>query len=99
VLSCESLTIFIVNDAGDRLEVAATTSIIWNVTSDEQHYRLNEGLTGTVWARRETLLSFEPAHLPGQKGKSIEAQSNTPKSFLWFPLLDASGEVFAIVRF
>ncbi|MEK7675854.1 MAG: TIM barrel protein [Verrucomicrobiota bacterium] len=98
VLHCETLTIFLVNDAGDRLEGAKSTGLRWDVPAEGQFYRLGEGLTGKVWQRKEALLSRDPDHEVGAAHKSDEARSAKRPTFLCAPMMDVTGVVVGVVR-
>lgn len=98
-LNCEGVTIFLVNEVGDRLEVAETTGIHWTVPEHEQFYKKGEGLTGEVWKRNEPSLSIHSPNEFGHMGKSGESVQNPKRdACLWVPFVDSGGKVIGVVR-
>lgn len=98
-INCEGVAIFLVNERGDKLELAATTGTGWSVSEDEQFYRKGEGLTGKVWERNEPILTINSLSEPDQKGKS-EEQVATQKQHacVWVPFVDSRGKVVGVLR-
>ena len=97
-LHCEALSIFLVNDIGDRLEEATSTGLQWNVPVSEQFYRLGEDLEGGVWQRREALISAKPQLEPRALTKSNELKKSGSPSFLCAPMVDVHGTVIGVIR-
>ena len=99
VLDCEAVTILLVDDAGDRLEISASTGFGWRETDrSKQFYRKGEGLTGKVWERREVLLTLNPEKEPGYIGKSFEIVAGESESFICAPWIDPGNNVVAVIR-
>jgi signal transduction histidine kinase/sugar phosphate isomerase/epimerase len=96
-LRCEALSILLVNEAGDRLEIASTTGVRWFVPPGERFYRKGEGLTGTLWKNREHLLSVD-AREPERIAKSTETVKTTRTSYLCTPMINAGGYVVGMIR-
>jgi hypothetical protein len=94
-LDCEALTIFLVDDAGTRLEEAISTGLRWAVPLPQQFYSEGECVPGIVWKRHEPLMSPDPA---GVSDKSDETNANTNPSLLCAPMLDARGGVVGVIR-
>ena len=98
-LNCEGVSIFLVNDMADKLELATTTGTEWLVPKEEQFYRKDEGLTGKVWHRNEPLLTVDIRQEPGQSRKSAElVQTQDRYTGLWVPFVDARGKVVGVVQ-
>lgn len=100
-LNCQFVSIFLVNEVGNRLELAVTnTEITWPRNEAERFYTKGEGLTGKVWETKEAILSTDPTKEPGHKGKSEEPTygKGTQRSYLCSPLIDHTGEVVGVVR-
>src|SRR5207247_7843864 len=93
ITRCEGVTLFWVDEAEDRLEVAGTTGIEWYVDDCRRYYKKNEGVTGTVWARAKTKLSHSALCEPERVGKSSEITSEPPRSCPWEPLFGFNGDV------
>jgi signal transduction histidine kinase/sugar phosphate isomerase/epimerase len=98
LVGCEGLSIFLVNELKDRLELAATTGIKWEVSKEEEFYRKGEGLTGRVWERNEARLAVDIHQEPDRAEKSAEQVPTTNASWLLAPLTDSKGEVIGVVR-
>ena len=98
MLSCEAVTILLVNEARDKLEVAATTGVEWHALKNDEFYRKGEGLTGTVWSRNEPLLATDVTALTHRAAKCIDKVKSKPKSHLIAPLVDSCGEVVGVLR-
>ncbi|MFX0194577.1 MAG: TIM barrel protein [Candidatus Hodarchaeota archaeon] len=99
-LNCESVTIFLVDETGKKLEPKSTTGIEWkpNVPLIEYYYKLGEGLSGKAWKNCEPLLTTAPEDEPGYLGKSWERTKTPVKSCLIAPLMDSQGLVIGVVR-
>jgi signal transduction histidine kinase len=97
-LNCEAASIFLVNDAGNRLEAAMSTSLRWSVPPEDRFYQAGQGQVGSVWQRREAviLLDFIKAGL--QQEKSEEGKSMRSRSLVCAPMVDVSGTVIGVVR-
>jgi signal transduction histidine kinase/sugar phosphate isomerase/epimerase len=100
MLRCESVTIFLVDETGKKLEAKATTGLEWNpiVSLAERYYVLGEGLTGRVWKNCKPLLTTDPANEPGYLGKSWENTELPVESCLIAPLVDPQGLVIGVIR-
>lgn len=98
-LKCEDVAIFLVNEAGDRLELAVTTGTDWMVPEDERYYERNEHLVGRIWARNEPVLLISSMQVTRDEEKSIEGIRNKEHSaYLLLPFVDTKGEVVGVVR-
>lgn len=97
-IQCEAATILLVNDAGDRLTIVATTGVVWMVPKEQEYYLKNEGLTGQVWARNEAILTLDSRREPGRKGKSFESVKTNRSAYLLVPWLDTKGNCVGVVR-
>ena len=97
-IHCEGISIFLVNDLGNRLELAETTEIDWNVPSEDRYYQRGEGMTGTVWEQKEPIITPDARKHPSHKGKASERHNLLRNSYLLAPLSDSEGEVLGVVR-
>jgi signal transduction histidine kinase/sugar phosphate isomerase/epimerase len=97
-VQCEGISIFLVNELGNRLELAETTGIDWAAPKEEQYYRKGEGMTGTVWARNEPIMTPDARKHPSHKGKASERYKLPRDSCLLAPLSDSRGDVLGVVR-
>jgi signal transduction histidine kinase/sugar phosphate isomerase/epimerase len=97
-IPCEGISIFLVNDLGNRLELAETTGVVWNVPTEDQYYRKGEGMTGTVWERNEPIMASDARKHPSHKGKASECYSLPRDSCLLAPLSDSRGEAIGVIR-
>ncbi len=101
-IGCEGVAVFLVNDAGDKLELEAGTGTTWSVEQDEQFYTKGEGLTGWVWERKETFLTLAAYLEPKCARKSVEGKDiddiDERDDCLFVPLIRPTGEVVGVVR-
>ena len=97
-IRCEGISIFLVNDVGNRLELVETTGIDWAAPKEEHYYQKGEGMTGTVWERNEPIMTPDARKHPNHKGKASERYSLPRDSCLLAPLSDSRGEVLGVVR-
>lgn len=88
-ITCEDIAIFLMDDAGDKLELKASTKGICNVSENEQFYKEGEGLRGRVLKGKETLL-VAGAHLGGKLSGE--------DSCLLMPLIEPTFEVAGIIQ-
>ena len=100
LFECEGVTVFLVDETGQKLKPEATTGLVWkpDVEVNSQYYTKNEGLTGQVWAAGEPQLTHHPSQETGYKGKSTEKTSDRTKSSLCAPLRELKGEVVGVIR-
>jgi sugar phosphate isomerase/epimerase/nitrogen-specific signal transduction histidine kinase len=98
-LHCEALTIFLVNDIGDRLEAAKSTGLHWDAPPEDRFYRLNKDndLAATVWQRREAMISANTRGSMNIRPKSNEYKSRN-SSCLCAPMVDVKGTVIGVIR-
>jgi sugar phosphate isomerase/epimerase/nitrogen-specific signal transduction histidine kinase len=98
-LHCDALTIFLVNDTGDRLEPAKSTGLRWDTPPEDRFYRLNKDrdLTATVWQRREAIISADTKGPMNVRPKSDEIKSRN-SSCLCAPMVDVKGTVIGVIR-
>lgn len=98
-LNAEGVSIWLVNERGDKLAVAAATKIIWKVNEEQQFYAEGEGLTGTAWKKKETILASDRWNYPGYIGKSMEeCATDDEHSLIIHPWFDIKGGVIGIIR-
>jgi signal transduction histidine kinase len=98
LLDCEGVSLFLANERGDRLELAATTGITWLVSGPEQFYRRNEGLTGRVLATGRAMLATDRDRYLRRESRSYEKVSRRLNSRLIAPLVNSRGDVAGVVR-
>ncbi len=100
VLNCETVTIFLVDETGKKLEPRSSTDIEWsrNVPLTQHYYTIGQGITGRVWKNCEALLTTDPGSEPGHLGRSWENTKLPVKSCLIAPLMDPQGHVIGVVR-
>jgi signal transduction histidine kinase/sugar phosphate isomerase/epimerase len=98
-LRCDGVAIFLVNEAGDKLELQETTGTSWMVEPGERFYKKGEGLTGKAWERNEALLTVNSLFERGHKGKSEEIVDEFKQhACLWVPFVNSKGDVLGIIR-
>jgi len=99
--NCEGVTVFLVNETGDRLELGATTGIEWSPTlkPHERYYSKGMGLTGLVWATRELYLLSSATKSQYSMGRSRETGvDRSSDQCLFAPLARLGGEVVGVIR-
>jgi signal transduction histidine kinase/sugar phosphate isomerase/epimerase/rRNA maturation protein Nop10 len=71
---CEGVSVFVVNETGDRLECVATTGIEWQpgLRAIDQYYPRGVGLTGQVWEAGELRLVASATNAEGVALRSRE---------------------------
>ena len=99
-LNCETASIFLVDDSGKKLELNTPgTELIWNPDVPEsEFYVKGQGITGTVWATKEAILTLDASTEPSYRGKSHEPSFGPSDPGLIAPLFDHTGEVIGVVR-
>jgi signal transduction histidine kinase/sugar phosphate isomerase/epimerase len=100
VLQCKGVGVFLLNDLGNKLELAAGfPKTTWAVPEGERFYRKGEGLTGQVWERDETLLAVNTRSVQGWKGKSFEGDLPTAEdACLFVPLTKLPDKLLGVIR-
>jgi signal transduction histidine kinase len=96
-LDCEGASIFLINDAGDRLNLAATSGIAWS--GDDRSYRVGEEVTGAVWAEKKAIFTVG-AHgeLQGALKSHEVVLSMTRYDCMLMPMIKHTGEVIGVIR-
>ena len=97
-LDCEALTIFLVDDTGNRLKEGISTRLRWASPETQPFYTEGEGIPGNVWKRREPLMCLDPADERVASQKSDESKRRSNPSLLCAPMLDAGGGVVGVIR-
>jgi signal transduction histidine kinase/sugar phosphate isomerase/epimerase len=101
---CEAVSIFLVDETGERLvvdETVATTGIVWRNDRIEngRFYQKGEGLTGHTWDSRELILATDVKRAEGYHGVSHEKRrSQEREEVIFTPLARAGGDVFGVIR-
>ncbi len=103
LFDCEGVSIFLVNETGDRLELpdGATTGVEWdpNLKLHEHYYPYKTGITGTVWAKGEMLLLSDSNKHPDLKRRSWEKRDSVDRDeCLLAPLARLGGKVVGVIR-
>lgn len=101
--NCQSVTVFLRDDSLTRLKPVGRSAaeIEWrsDVKEADQCYRMDEGLTGQVWKKREMLFAPHAPDVPGHSGKARErSRRGDREEVLFAPLLRRRGEVLGVVR-
>ena len=101
--NCEGISIFFVNEIGDRLELDpdGTTGVDWrkDIPLHERYYRKGQGMTGTIWATGEMRLISEAANTKDMKRLSWEIGRSTNRDECLFePLARLGWPVSGVIR-
>lgn len=102
--NCEGVSVLLVNETGDRLELIepeGTTGVIWNpsLPLHDRYYSKNSGLTGTVWHRREVILSSDVDAAPERTSRCAEIlDSPHCREALFAPMLNVEGQCSGVIR-
>jgi len=97
-LDCEGVTLFLVDEAQEKLGMHATTGLIW-AEGVEHYYHRGEGLAGKVWRRGEPLLTMDVLREPDRARKSEEDVATPDRTAcLIVPLINIHGVVIGVVR-
>jgi len=98
-LECEGVTIFTLNEAGDRLYGGASTGMQWFGDPTRNYYQKGEGLVGTIWARNEVLLTRDARMEGAHWGHSEETVPSPGRhECLYAPLVTETGDFLGVVR-
>jgi len=98
-IDCEGVSVFLVNDLQNRLELRGTTGIEWHVPPEERFYKIGEGHTGKTWKTGRTLLTIELKDDVAHIAKSTEiVKYQQVRSCLFAPFFDPYGNVFGVIR-
>lgn len=99
-LGCEGVTIFLGDEANQKLIPQATTGLIWKdwVAPNERYYDKGKGLTGQVWESGYPQLTNHPEKEPGYLGKSTEKTSDRTRTSLCAPIRDPQGMILGVIR-
>ncbi|MFN0079996.1 MAG: ATP-binding protein [Prosthecobacter sp.] len=101
---CEGVSVFLVNETGDRLELfepEATTGVVWDsaLQLHEHYYPPGEGITGSVWKSGEVLLLPDVASEPIGKMRSREIRKTQDRDeCLLAPMARLGSKAAGVVR-
>ncbi|MBN9118564.1 MAG: TIM barrel protein [Planctomycetes bacterium] len=95
---CREASLFLVNEARDRLVPAPGSPVTWG--SDSSHYYLRgQGLTGRTWARNQAILTLDPARESGWRGLSTDGDpSERASPGLFTPVRTTHNRVYGVIR-
>jgi len=98
-VDCEAVSIFMENAySSNRLELAATTGIKWQVPPPQQFYERGHGRTGKVWDENFEYISIGPKFLTDDPPKSEEICETPRRSYLFGLIRTDSGRAIGVVR-
>lgn len=98
---CEGVSLFLVNDLGDKLELAGTTGLTWrsSLARQECYYRKSDGKTGEVWATEELQIVIGPPAPQSINPRSWETNCSPYRDeCLFAPLARAGSKVSGVIR-
>jgi signal transduction histidine kinase len=95
---CIGTSLFLVDDAGARLKLAATTGLAGVKDPSSVSYGKGEGLPGTVWQTNEFLTSGAPARCEADDPHPKEDVGAGRHSVMVAPIRNAVGDVMGVIR-
>ena len=100
LIPCQGMSLFLVNDLGDRLELEFSTDIMWTeFKGNRQFYRLGEGFTGKVWQKGEPqLLSISKKNKSTRYLSKEIVENDDVSKLLFFPISDSKRNVLGVLR-
>jgi signal transduction histidine kinase/sugar phosphate isomerase/epimerase len=106
VFFCEAVSIFLVDESGERLEVDeahGTTGLVWdpNVGAEERFYERGYGVTGSVWRDRDVRMFPDAARETPPDGKWHTrdiVQNSDRYECLLAPIARPKGEAIGVIR-
>lgn len=101
LFQCEGVSLFLVNDIGDKLQLEATTGITWrsSLAPFERYYRKGEGQTGLVWATEELRILIGKPAPSNPDPKSWETKCSFSRDeCLFAPLAREGKAVLGVIR-
>ncbi|MBD3373581.1 GAF domain-containing protein [candidate division KSB1 bacterium] len=97
-INCQGITIFLVNEATNKLEPVISTGIEWN-DSEKMYYEKGEGLTGSIWDLGETIIIPDVRKDPRFLMRSFEkVTDNSTWNYLISSIIDFKGKVIGLIR-
>jgi signal transduction histidine kinase len=94
----EAASLFLQDPTTNRLNLVATTGILWRSPDTSHFYERGQGRTGRVWSENVEFLSVGGFSQDSQACFSEEVCSHNPRSLLFVPIRDYSGMAIGVVR-